>query len=168
MNTIELDFPQDLELDRWTWDNQLGDLIFMGFHFVAGSVAILFFEGIIYQTCWLRCFFFCCSCCFKNDPKETQAEDAFGGPNPSISTLVRREEAKDSDVLAEEVRIERSTKDDMPVRVENLTKVFKLGVNKNLTAVNSASFGLDAGDCFALLGVNGAGKTTTFKSLTND
>ena len=69
MNTTELDFPQDLELDRWTWDNQLGDLIFMGFHFVAGSVAIMFFEGIIYQTCWLRCFFFLCKCCFKNDPK---------------------------------------------------------------------------------------------------
>ena len=81
---------------------------------------------------------------------------------------MRREEAKDSDVLAEEVRIEKSAKDDMPVRVENLTKVFKLGMNTNLTAVNSASFGLDAGDCFALLGVNGAGKTTTFKSLTND
>ena len=81
---------------------------------------------------------------------------------------MRREEAKDSDVLAEEIRIEKSAKDDMPVRVENLTKVFKIGVNKNLTAVNNASFGLDAGDCFALLGVNGAGKTTTFKSLTND
>ena len=30
------------------------------------------------------------------------------------------------------------------------------------------SFGLDYGECFALLGVNGAGKTTTFKSLTRD
>lgn len=30
------------------------------------------------------------------------------------------------------------------------------------------SFGLDYGECFALLGVNGAGKTTTFKSLTAD
>jgi ABC-type multidrug transport system ATPase subunit len=34
--------------------------------------------------------------------------------------------------------------------------------------VHNASFGLDFGDCFALLGVNGAGKTTTFKSLTNE
>jgi ATP-binding cassette, subfamily A (ABC1), member 3 len=33
-------------------------------------------------------------------------------------------------------------------------------------AVENISFGLDYGECFALLGVNGAGKSTTFKSLT--
>lgn len=37
-----------------------------------------------------------------------------------------------------------------------------------MTAVENISFGLDYGECFALLGVNGAGKTTTFKSLTRD
>ena len=30
------------------------------------------------------------------------------------------------------------------------------------------SFEVDAGECFALLGVNGAGKTTCFKSLTGE
>lgn len=35
-------------------------------------------------------------------------------------------------------------------------------------AVRKASFALDYGECFALLGVNGAGKSTTFKSLTRD
>lgn len=30
------------------------------------------------------------------------------------------------------------------------------------------NFGLNTGECFALLGVNGAGKTTTFKSLTRE
>jgi ABC-type multidrug transport system ATPase subunit len=35
-------------------------------------------------------------------------------------------------------------------------------------AVENISFGLDYGECFALLGVNGAGKSTTFKSLTAD
>lgn len=40
--------------------------------------------------------------------------------------------------------------------------------NTDTVAVQSASFGLQYGECFALLGVNGAGKTTTFKCLTNE
>jgi len=36
----------------------------------------------------------------------------------------------------------------------------------NLTALNKMSFGLNYGECFALLGISGAGKTTTFKCLT--
>jgi len=36
-----------------------------------------------------------------------------------------------------------------------------------ILAVEKASFAVNDGECFALLGVNGAGKTTTFKSLTN-
>jgi len=39
---------------------------------------------------------------------------------------------------------------------------------KPFLAVERISFGLKAGECFALLGVNGAGKSTTFKSLTNE
>ena len=35
-----------------------------------------------------------------------------------------------------------------------------------MLAVEGLSFGLSAGECFALLGVNGDGKSTTFKSLT--
>ena len=46
--------------------------------------------------------------------------------------------------------------------------MFKTGLFSNTVAVHNASFGLDFGDCFALLGVNGAGKTTTCKSLTNE
>lgn len=38
----------------------------------------------------------------------------------------------------------------------------------NKLAVQDVSFGVNFGECFALLGVNGAGKTTTFKSLTNE
>lgn len=37
-----------------------------------------------------------------------------------------------------------------------------------LVAVDRISFGLESGECFALLGVNGAGKSTTFKSLTSE
>ena len=35
-------------------------------------------------------------------------------------------------------------------------------------AVDNLTFGLEPGECFALLGVTGAGKTTTFKCLTGE
>ena len=35
-------------------------------------------------------------------------------------------------------------------------------------AVKNISFGLEFGECFALLGVSGAGKTTLFKCLTGE
>jgi ABC-type multidrug transport system ATPase subunit len=38
----------------------------------------------------------------------------------------------------------------------------------NTLAVKKVSFGLEYGECFALLGVSGAGKTTTFKCLTGE
>lgn len=47
--------------------------------------------------------------------------------------------------------------------IKNLEKSFG-----KLKAVENISFGLNYGECFALLGVNGAGKTTTFKCLTNE
>lgn len=49
----------------------------------------------------------------------------------------------------------------MPVRLENCIKRYGETV-----AVDNVSFGLDYGECFALLGVSGAGKTTCFKCLT--
>ena len=39
---------------------------------------------------------------------------------------------------------------------------------KPLIACKHVTFGLDFGDCFALLGINGAGKTTTFKMLSGE
>jgi ABC-type multidrug transport system ATPase subunit len=37
-----------------------------------------------------------------------------------------------------------------------------------VSAVKNVSFGLEYGECFALLGVSGAGKTTCFKCLTGE
>src|SRR6476469_6085991 len=47
------------------------------------------------------------------------------------------------------------------ISVENLTKKFG-----DITAVDSVSFRVEAGEIFAFLGPNGAGKTTTIKMLT--
>jgi ATP-binding cassette, subfamily A (ABC1), member 3 len=52
--------------------------------------------------------------------------------------------------------------------VNKLRKVYYQNGNSKLVAVRNISFGLEYGECFALLGVNGAGKTTTFKSMTGD
>ena len=54
------------------------------------------------------------------------------------------------------------------VRVHNFRKAYTTLCGEPFLAVERISFGLDYGECFALLGVNGAGKTTTFKSLTRD
>lgn len=56
----------------------------------------------------------------------------------------------------------------MKVRVHKFRKAYTSAFGKPYLAVEKTSFGLDFGECFALLGVNGAGKTTTFKSLTNE
>jgi ABC-type multidrug transport system ATPase subunit len=54
------------------------------------------------------------------------------------------------------------------IRVSGFRKAYTKLFGKPFLAVERISFGLDYGECFALLGVNGAGKSTTFKSLTGD
>ena len=54
------------------------------------------------------------------------------------------------------------------IRVNNFQKLYEPPFQQPVMAVRQASFGLDYGECFALLGVNGAGKSTTFKSLTRE
>jgi ABC-type multidrug transport system ATPase subunit len=45
----------------------------------------------------------------------------------------------------------------LPIRTINLKKNFG-----DVEAIKDISFGLEYGECFALLGVSGAGKTTLF------
>jgi ATP-binding cassette, subfamily A (ABC1), member 3 len=70
----------------------------------------------------------------------------------------------DEDIVEEENRV-ASINDDtqMPVKVNRIRKYYG-----NSRAVQRVSFGLEYGECFALLGVSGAGKTTTFKCLTGE
>jgi ABC-type multidrug transport system ATPase subunit len=65
--------------------------------------------------------------------------------------------------LEEENRVASKTPDDLKVRVSNLGKTYG-----KVTAVQRASFGLEYGECFALLGISGAGKTTCFKTMTGE
>ena len=68
-------------------------------------------------------------------------------------------------MVEEENRVENADSA-MPVRVQGFRKVYPSVLRKPVVAVERTSFGLNYGECFALLGVNGAGKTTTFKALT--
>ncbi|CDW85159.1 abc transporter family protein [Stylonychia lemnae] len=73
---------------------------------------------------------------------------------------------QDDDVIEEENRVEKISPNLLKVRVNKFRKVYSQGFSRGSVAVEKTSFGLEYGECFALLGVNGAGKTTTFKSLT--
>ena len=82
---------------------------------------------------------------------------------------VDKENKIDDDVLTEAVRVRDICPEDLTVRVHNLRKDYRAACKrKNMAAVKNLSFGLDRGECFALLGVNGAGKSTTFKVLMNE
>lgn len=72
----------------------------------------------------------------------------------------------DQDVLQEEKRVQNDKQG--LVRVDKFRKVYRVPFGKPILAVEKASFGVNKGECFALLGINGAGKSTTFKSLTNE
>lgn len=73
----------------------------------------------------------------------------------------------DQDVKEEETRVSSLVPQELEVRTYLLNKVYK---DRNITkhAVKDVSFGIEFGECFALLGINGAGKTSTFKALTGD
>ena len=62
----------------------------------------------------------------------------------------------DTDVARERERIETlTTTSSELVIVKDLTKVYKTKANPRLVAVKKLSIGMQAGECFGLLGVNG-------------
>ena len=73
---------------------------------------------------------------------------------------------QDEDVIEEEERVELMQPSNLKVRVNKFRKVYPSLFRKPVMAVERTSFGLEYGECFALLGINGAGKSTTFKALT--
>ena len=70
-----LDYPE-IDLERWSYNNQYGDLAALTFHYIIGCVLIIFFEAIIYRNCWARIFYFIFQCCFRAET--TQVDEAYG------------------------------------------------------------------------------------------
>ena len=52
------------------------------------------------------------------------------------------------------------------IKVENLSKIFRNGTQKEVFAVNDVSFTVSDGEILGLLGPNGAGKTTMLRMLS--
>ncbi|KAK3590749.1 hypothetical protein CHS0354_030989 [Potamilus streckersoni] len=81
--------------------------------------------------------------------------------------VLQNDNATDNDVEAEKERINNTTLSILlqtdSLIIKNLTKYYG-----NFRAVNNISVGMQADECFGLLGQNGAGKTTTFKILTGE
>ena len=71
-----LNYPQDIDLERWSYNNQLGDLYALVGHAAAGCVLIIIFEAIVYRNCWARCFYVIFQCCFRAAKRQT--EEAYG------------------------------------------------------------------------------------------
>ena len=72
----------------------------------------------------------------------------------------------DEDVVEEEEKVNLMNPNQLKVRVNKFRKIYPGLFRKPVLAVERTSFGLEYGECFALLGINGAGKSTTFKALT--
>ena len=139
----------DISPDPWHWNNNLLDLLLMGGHFVFWFFVLFLIEADLGKR--IRKIYNCC--CRMAMPKKIE------------------DMKLDSDVLAEKQKVAQTPNDQFKIKVQDLRKVYQIQGGccnpvKPLVAVENISFGLQAGECFALLGVNGAGKSTTFKSLT--
>ena len=163
--------PRKIPANIWAWENLKGDCVILGLHFVVGLIILTLIEMEV-----ITLFDWCPAIGCKSSSEGRREVELI----------------KDDDVFAEEQRVAiqgtgvsaphannalANTDDSGPVRdpnavdcirVNNFSKEYDSMCGDTIKAVKRASFGLDYGECFALLGVNGAGKSTTFKSLTRD
>ena len=128
------------------------DLLLQFGHFFFWTFVLFLIEADLGKRA-RRCYAYLCGCCFNPKPKVDPKQD--------------------NDVMEEVIRVADTPNDQLAIKVENLRKVYNLKGScrcgkEPLVAIENLSFGLQAGEIFALLGVNGAGKTTTFKTLTSE
>lgn len=138
--------PEIAKLDDWDLDFNGGNVLVIMLHFGFWIIVLFFIEFGAFN--WIGTL--------------TQR---LGRNN--IAPLGNEVLNLDEDVLEEEERVKKASTG-LQIRVNNFRKIYPGMIRKPVLAVERTSFGLDYGECFALLGVNGAGKTTTFKALTNE
>jgi len=135
----------DMAMSDFALDAMGGDILFSCCHCAFWIIVLVLIEARAFR--WVDRLFFCLR--GKRIP-------------PRIDLVM------DEDVLEEEKRVENLPINALKVRVNKFRKGYERVFKPMFLAVERTSFGLDYGECFALLGVNGAGKTTTFKSLTGE
>lgn len=118
----------------------------------------------IFVSPFWNCFHRICSaiwskvgCCNKD-----QTLNIMSGINAVDTEAVLR--IVDQDPEEEAKRVQKLSENDLQIKISNVSKSY----NIHKKAVNDLTFGLEPGECFALLGVTGAGKTSTFKCITGE
>ena len=141
---------RDLPTENLAMENMGADIRALIIHFVVWTIMLILIEAGLFSKC-----------------------RGMGGIGKKVAKTEQVD--VDDDVAAESKRVHETSPNEMKVRVKDFRKIYSTSKGccnclspVPLVAVENVSFGLDYGECFALLGINGAGKTSTFKSLTNE
>ena len=139
----------------WHIMNVKGDCLILVGHFIFWTLLLAIIEARA-----------TCSTCCKRRKKAKSSP---------VNVIVSEESIKqtDVDVAKEAERVKSLEIGEELVKVQDLRKEYRAPCGecsrrRKVVAVEKLSFGLNTGECFALLGVNGAGKSTTFKTLMNE
>ena len=148
--------------DVWAWFNLKGDAAALVGHFVIGLLIIFLIECDVF-SCLGKIS--CRSVPAENEDLE-QDEDVVAESERVARQGQSYSHTGESEYLLDQEG-QKSHRPDV-IRVAGFRKAYTTLCGTPVLAVEKVSFGLDYGECFALLGVNGAGKSTTFKTLTRD
>jgi ABC-type multidrug transport system ATPase subunit len=146
--------------DVWAWFNLKGDAAALVAHFVVGLVVIFLIECDLFSCCAkLTC---------RAVPPENEDLELDDDVVAEIDRVANQGYDRGAGDQEELLATAGSPNRQDVIRVDGFRKAYTSLCGSPVLAVEKISFGLDYGECFALLGVNGAGKSTTFKALTND
>ena len=157
----------EIPSDLWAWFNMKGDAAALIAHFVLGIIIIILIECDLFACCAkVTC---------RSVPPENEDIELDDDVVAEIERVARQGNYdtqvtgadQEAALLSGSEAPSNGAKQDV-IRVHNFRKAYTTLCGTPVLAVEKISFGLDYGECFALLGVNGAGKSTTFKSLTKD
>jgi len=167
--------PRKITGDVWAWENLKGDAAILVLHFFFSLMLLTLIELEVYS------FFSWCPCLSCRNCHQRERRGPVLIKDDDVIAEEKRIDMQDgsfvrssfvpqepSSVLRDSEALQKNPHHKDCIRVHNFQKIYEPAFQSPTMAVRQASFGLDYGECFALLGVNGAGKSTTFKSLTRD